>query len=369
MLLTRRPAPARLDSPRPNMKPATPRLLSAAFPGLLATLLALAGCGRHEAPAAASAPGTSLPARQVRAEKVVVQTQPATEEVVGTVRSKLRANLESKISGRIESLNVAAGQAVKAGEILARLEVREVQAHLEQAAAAREQAERELKRFTTLLAQNAVTRQEFDAAESRARSTRAAVDEAETLLGYARITAPFSGVITRKLVDVGDLAVPGKPLLELEDPAALRLEADVPEALIGNVTMGASMPVRIPALNREYSSSVREIAPAADSGSRTFLVKFELPSTTELRAGLFGRVAIPAGETKSIRIPASAIVSRGQLELLFVVQDRHAVMRIVRTGRRLGDRIEVLAGLNDGETIVADHAAALLDGQPVEVRP
>ncbi|HXG46656.1 MAG TPA: biotin/lipoyl-binding protein, partial [Methylomirabilota bacterium] len=171
---------------------------------LVASALTLAaGCSKHDE----ARPATpSLPTATVRVQTIEARKRIATEEVVGTVRAKLQARLEAKVAGRIEELRAAPGQSVKAGELLVRLDVREIRAKLDQALAVRQQAVADLQRHTALLERGAATRAEFDAVQSRARVAEAAVQEAETLLGHAAITAPFAGVITRKLADVGDLA-------------------------------------------------------------------------------------------------------------------------------------------------------------------
>lgn len=324
----------------------------------------LAGCGRHEPPPRAD----SLPGAPVRAAVVELSARTAHEEVVGTVRAKLRAAIEAKVSGRIETLLVAPGQTVKTGELLAQLDAREIQAKLDQALAVREQATRDLERARTLLAQKISTQAEFDAVQARERVAAGAVKEAETLLGYMKITAPFDGIITRKLADVGDLAAPGRAIVELEDPRALRFEADVPEALIGKVMLGAKMAVRVSSV-APVEGSVVEVAPVADAASRTFLVKLDLPPTEGVRSGQFGRVLVPTGEARAIRVPASALVVRGQMELVFVAVKQHAELRIVRTGKRTDGEVELLAGVSAGESVVVEGAADLRDGQPIALRP
>ena len=257
---------------------------------------------------------------------------------------------------------------MKAGELLAVIDAREVQARYDQAVALKQQAEADLKRLTSLLEQKVLSQAEFDNAQARARVTIAGVAEAETMLDYTKVTAPFAGVITRKHADVGDLATPGKPLLEMEDSTALRLEADVPEAVIGKLKLGDQLPVRISALENELEGVISEIAPAADPNSRTFLVKLDLPSTPGLRAGQFGRVAMPVGETSALRVPASAVVQRGQMEMVFVVSNGKAHLRLVKTGKHIGDEVELVSGVDAGETIVTENAANLMDGQPVVVK-
>jgi RND family efflux transporter MFP subunit len=332
--------------------------------GLVAALFT--GCRDHGAPP----PGrVDLPPAIVRVETVGLRLRTATEEVVGTVRSRQLARLEAKLAGRIGQVMAVPGQSVKTGEVLVRLEAREIHAKLNQALAVQQQAGAELRRYKALLETGAVARSEFDAVQARARVADAAVEEAQTMLGYVEVIAPFDGVVTRKLAEVGDLATPGRALLELENPAALRLETDVPEALLANLKLGDRLPVHIAALKAELSGSISEIAPAADAGSRTFLVKLDLPATPGLRSGQFGRVAIPVAEVNALRVPASAVVVRGQMELVFVVAGQQAQMRLVKTGKRLGSEIEIVSGVNSGETLVVEGANALTDGQPLQVKP
>lgn len=293
----------------------------------------------------------------------------STEEVVGTVRAKLRASVESKIAGRIEALLVNPGQAVRKGDVLATLDSREVKARLDSAQAVLEQASRELKRISKLVKDGAATASEEDAAQARYRVATAAAAEAETFLGHAQVVAPFSGVITRKMADVGDLASPGRSLLEIEDPTQLRLEADVAESLLDQVRLGSRFRVRVASLKDTVEGVVSEMAPIAESVSRTYLVKLDLPSVAGLRAGQFGRVAIPTGEAAVPHIPAEAILQRGQLEYVFVTDSGKAQLRLIRTGKRLEAGVEIVSGLNLGEKVVVDDPSRLAEGQPVEVLP
>ena len=324
----------------------------------------LTGCG-HKSESGAVA---QLPAASVKVATVEKKTRTATEEVMGTVRAKLRATIEAKVSGRIERMLAIPGQTVEAGELLVQLDAREIQARLDQALAVRQQAESDLKRFTALFEARSLTQAEFDNAQARANVARAAVSEAETMLGYTKITAPFASVITRKRADVGDLAAPGKPLLDLEDARFLRLEADVPEAVIGPLKLGDKLPVRIGAAGAQLDGLVSEIAPAADPNSRTILVKLDLPETPGVRAGQFGRVATPVGETSALLIPASAVVQRGQIEIVFVMSENVARLRLVKTGKRIGEEVELVSGVEAGEKIVVEGAAGLVDGQRVEAK-
>ena len=263
---------------------------------------------------------------------------------------------------------VAPGQNVKAGELLVQLDAREVQAQLDSATAVRQQAESDLKRATDLIQQKILSQSEFDSAQSKFRVADAAAAQAQTLLGYTRIVAPFAGVITRKDADVGDLAAPGKALLEMEDARDLRLEADVPEAVISRIALGDKLSVRVSGVTNDLEGVVSEIAPSADPNSRTFLVKLDLPPTPGLRAGQFGRVAVPVGETSALRVPATAVLQRGEMEIVFVMVNGHAQLRLVKTGKRVGDEVELVSGVDAGEPVVVDGAGNLADGQPVEVK-
>jgi len=326
----------------------------------------LAGCGSK--PENAKEHSSSLPTAPVRVQTVENKSRTMTEEVVGTVRAKLRATLEARLSGRIEKLPVVLGEKVQKGQLIARLDAGEIAARLEQAEAALEQAEREWKRVSALLEQQSVTRAEYDSAQSRQRLAKGAVVEARAMLGYVEIIAPFDGLVTRKWADVGDLAAPGKPLVDIEDPAALQMDADVPEAIASHIKQDARLRVRVDAVNGELEGVIREIAPAADAGSRTFRVKLDLPSTAGLMSGQFARLIVPIGERKSVRVPTASVVQRGQLDIVFAVADQHARLHLVKTGQRVGDEIEILSGLDAGHTVVITGADQLTDGQPVEAK-
>lgn len=324
----------------------------------------LLGCGpRHETPPATE----DLPRVSVRAQKVEPRKVASQEEVVGTVRARLRATLEAKVSGRIAELPVRLGQSVRLGQLVARLDAAEIQARAEQARAAVLRAERDWNRVKALFDQQTSTRAELDDAEARLSIARGALDEAGAMLTYVEVKAPFNGVITRKLADVGDLATPGKALVELEDPSALQLEAEVPEALAPRIQGGAGLSIRVDGHEGELAGAVSEIAPTADPRTRTVQVKLDLPAGAPVRTGQFARLAVPSGETESLRVPRTAVVRRGQMEIAFVVDGGAARLRLVKTGRTSGDEVEVVAGLEQGDIVVVGGAGRLLDNQPVTV--
>jgi len=331
---------------------------------LPAGMMLLAGCGKaHQGHTATQ---RELPSAQVRTQTVEAKPLARVEDVVGTVRAKLRATIEAKTSGRITDLPVVLGQKVKAGELLARLDAPEIKARLDQAEATLQQAERDSKRLSSLLNQQAVSRADSEAADSRYLVAKGVVAEVRAMMGYVEIHAPFDGVVTKKWVDVGDQAAPGKPLVDMEDPSKLQLEADVPEAIASRIKQDARMTIRVEQSTSDLSGTMAEIAPIADPISRTFRVKLDVPASPGVMSGQFARLVVPVGENTSMRVPTSAVVQRGQLEIIFAVENQHARLRLVKTGRRVNDETEILSGLNSGDLVVVDNPLLLVDGQPLE---
>jgi membrane fusion protein, multidrug efflux system len=333
---------------------------------LPAGMMLLAGCGQGHQGHVTTQP--ELPSAQVHTQTVEAKALASIEEVVGTVRAKLSATIEAKTSGRITDLPVVLGQKVKAGERVARLDAPEIKARLDQAEASVEQAEREWKRVSSLFNQQAVARAEYEAADARYRVAKGVVAEARAIMGFVEILAPFDGVVTRKWVDVGDQAAPGKPLVDIQDPSNLRLEADVPEAIASKITDDARMTIRAGESTGDLAGTIAEIAPIADPTSRTFRVKLNLPANPGLMLGQFARLIVPTGDYTSMRVPTSAVVQRGQMEILFVVENQHARLHLVKTGRRVNDETEILSGLDSGDSVVVDNPQRLVDGQPLRER-
>ena len=173
-------------------------------------------------------------------------------------------------------------------------------------------------------------------------------------------------MITRRYMDAGDLATPAKPIFKIQDPAHLRLELHVAESLAGAIEMGQSFGVRIGSAGAEIEGAVSEMEPSGDPGSRTFMVKLDLPDTKNVRPGQFGRAYLPRGKREAILVPAEAVIDRGQLSLVFVDDGGKTVLRIVRPGRRVGGDVEILSGLEAGDVIVAAPESGLREGQTIE---
>lgn len=183
-----------------------------------------------------SAKDESIVKKPVKVIKVEAAKSKILERVPGSVQAAQDSLLEAKIAARINKILVKEGQKVKSGETLVELDSHDIRAKLDQALANQKQADSDLKRFAKLLPAGAVTKQEYDGAETRANIAKASVDEAKAMLDFANITAPYDGLITKKLSQEGDLALPGKPLLKMENPELFRFEADIPETLVGGIS-------------------------------------------------------------------------------------------------------------------------------------
>jgi len=333
-------------------------------PLLLAPLLVVswAGCAPHAPP---NEP--PLAARDVHTEAARIVNRVVGEEVIGTVRARDIVEIAPTVMGTVAELHCVLGAHVKAQDLVARLSVQELSARLDQARETLAQAALELSRTTRLRDSGATTGAEYDAATSRHRLAQAALAEAAAMVGYTVVRAPFAGIVTARRANLGDMAMPGRPLCVVEDPSALRFEATVPENLARAFEHARAIEVRLDMLDAALDTTVVEVSPNADATSRTVLVKLALPPDPRLRAGAFGRAIVPAGQVRAVTVAARALVRHGQLEAVYVVAEGVARMRLVRAGKAAGDRVELVSGVRDGEQVVTDLAEELVDGQPVTV--
>lgn len=333
---------------------------------LPAALILLAGCTKHAAPEAN--PAAALPPAKVRLAVAVAEDHPAVTEVTGTIRPVQRAQLAAKVMGTIEELPVTLGQRVAAGDLLVKISVGEITARLAQAQSQFNVAKRDLERERDLLGKGASTADMVRGLEDRFTMTQAMVREAEVMLGYAEVRAPFAGVIARKLVNAGDLASPGFPLLELEGTDAFQVEAAVPDSLTGNLTPGTALTVT--AGGQTFVATLAELSSAADASARSVLAKLTVPAGTAVRSGQFVRVSVPGAPVRALLVPAAAISVLGQMERVFVAgEGSRAVLRLVKSGASLDGRTEILSGLDAGEKVVVNPPAGLREGQTLEILP
>jgi len=318
-------------------------------------------------------------------------------ETVGTVQAAQTSAVASQMMGNIVEIRAHEGDRVQAGQVLAVIDDAQPRAAVEQATAALAAAGNEvtlseadfslakstLARYQHLFDKQSVSPQEFDEVKTRYAAAaarrdlaqadreraRAALVQAQTSLAYARLRAPFSGLITQKFADVGTLATPGMPVFTVEDTRRYRLEASVDESNVGIVRLDARVPVVIDALGAAaFDGKVVQIVPAADPTSHSFVVKIELPADARLRAGLFGRAHFLRGYREALLIPRTATFQHGQLQGVYVIgADRLASVRYVTLGAAANDQVEVLSGLQAGETLIAAPEGRDFGGKQIAV--
>lgn len=361
---------------------------------LLTAALTVGGCSRKQGVESNnSSPATVI--KGVARETVRISALPETLELAGTVRAGTSAVVSARIAGSISVLKVREGDRVRKGQLMAQLEAQENQANAAVAAAGIEDARRAVDeaesrkkladitfdRYSKLLSNQVISRQEFDAkqtekelaaqalarADSRLKQAEESSRAASTMSDYTRITAPISGIITSRQVDRGATVFPAQPLMTIEDEGSYLLELAVPESLGARVKPGSAVQVALDAFGRSFTARIGEIVPTADPVSRTFTAKITLAQKS-LKSGMFGRGTINLGTTIScITLPKKAILERGAMTTIWVLDKGNiARMRIVKVGRVIGDRVEILSGLSEGEQVLVSGMEKVTEGNMVE---
>lgn len=312
---------------------------------------------------------TVLPSLPIDAKTLTIGTE-LSDNIMswpGTIRSRSITRIAPKFNARILEVKVNAGDAVKKGDVIVRLDEKALQASYQQAMAelnaARAQAKQAIAdetRIKALYRKEAATRQNYDAVIARANMARAAVKRAngaieqiQVNLGENVLLAPFDGVISERLKEPGDMGLPNDPIVILQKSDDLRVEAAIPTSCANRIVLGMQVDVRIDSLNRKFTATIDEIVPEIDPLTRTQLVKAALPSSKGLLHGLFAWLEQSCEEHRNvIMIPVASILHYGQLEAIKIVEGNQVYTRHIRTGKQIGDKVEVLSGLREGETIL-----------------
>lgn len=289
-------------------------------------------------------------------------------ELIGTIESVNRVEIAAKVSGNITELPVVLGSPVKKGDLIVAIAAGEIDAKLRQSKAQLEQAQRNLEREEKLLKQKAATRETVLSLQESVRIAEAAYQEALTFQNYTTIKAPIDGRVTRKHVHVGDLATPGKPLVNIEDSNRLQVITDIPERFIARVRQGDALQVEVESAGMTVTGTVAEVAPTANPTTRTAPVKLDIEPNRHLYGGQFVRVTLVSDGARTLTVPEEAVSTMGQMERLFVVDEGRARLRLVRLGERYGDRVEILSGIGEGDRVVIKGRESLKDTQPVTIR-
>ncbi len=327
---------------------------AAGIVGLVAVLVWSSGGCTPKTPAGRvdRAPGFARPAdaATVRVERVA---RPSRVDVVGTVASETTIRLSARLPAYVEEVRVSAGDAVKKDDVLLRLDARDLREQLAAAEAQCQQGEKEYARTRKLFESQSATEQALTAADAAVRAARAQLKSAQVQLGYATLTAPIDGVVIERRIEAGDLAAPGQVLLSVYDPRAMRLEAPVPVRLIERVKLGQDLTVRLNQPAREFQGRVTEIVSEVDPATRTRLVKVHLDGVDgDVLPGTFGRLWIETEPRDQVRAPAAAVYASGQLSFVQVVEGDRVLRRLVKTGPAQDGQVEILSGLDGGETVM-----------------
>ncbi len=326
-------------------------------------------------------------------------------EALGIVRATTVSSVAAKLMASVVATPVEVGDHVRAGQLVLQLDDRDVAAQLRKARAGLDEIENAIiaaesgrdaaaaqaklatstyERYSALRERGSVSPQEFDEVEARYHAAtalqeqaarmveqvlarraqvRADVEAASAALSWARIVSPIDGVVTARHIDVGSQAAPGMTLLTIEDPTAWRVEATLGETRLGGIHTGDDVQVRIDPSGTGLEGTVTHVSPALDPDSRSYLVKIDLPASDALTTGLTARVRFATGKSKAISVATDSIVVRGQLTAVWIA-DREGIarLRFVRAGRSLGERIEILSGLTDGDRVVSRVVSTLREG-------
>jgi RND family efflux transporter MFP subunit len=293
------------------------------------------------------------------------------DDVLVTLDAReLRAN-----DARAHAALLSAAESVRAAEAdvrasesvaqLARLTHDRVAALQVKRSATNDELDQAVAALSAAEAQRAAAQARVAAAVAGRDAAKAAADAAAVTATYATLTAPFDGTVTERSAEPGSMAAPGSPLLTLEDSTRYRLEARLDETRAALVAPGRDAGIQLDNHDASITGRVAEIA-RLDPMSHSFLVKIDLPAGLTVRSGQFGRATFAGPSRRTLTIPASALVRRGQLTFVFVVDgDEHAHLRPVSIGAVAGDRVEVLAGVRQGERVVSSPEPSLADGTAV----
>ncbi|MBU1052732.1 MAG: efflux RND transporter periplasmic adaptor subunit [Proteobacteria bacterium] len=375
---------------------------------LFLSVIALSGCKEKIEPGTTEEKSAAIVKAAVLEAKVV--NQPLLYETTGTIHAKTESILSSKLLAEIKKINVKEGDTIKKGDVLVLLDNSQVKAQLQQARQAKKEAlnaydaaasgvdsaraaaklaSDTYKRFLNLYNDNAISKQNFEDIETKNIQAKAALLQSEAMVQAAGnrikqaeaallsaksydkdsvIYAPYDGLVTAKMVEPGDLASPGAPIIGVEETKGYYAEFVVPEAQVKTVGMGTKVSIVIPALNDLLlEGTIYTVSQAADSNTRSFMFKASFTSDQSVRSGLYVKVLIPIGKKDILSVPSSSLIYQGQLTGIYILDDQNiARFRVIRTGRTFDKSIEVLSGLNPKDRYISNPDVNIKDGVKVE---
>jgi RND family efflux transporter MFP subunit len=306
----------------------------------------------------------------------------------GKLEAETHSNLSTRIMGQIAKFNVETGQKVNEGQVLVEIHAKDIQAKKAQvrankleAEAAFSNAKKDYDRFTVLFEQKSASQKEldditmqFNMAKARLEAVNEMGVEVEEMLRYTSIKAPYNGVITKKYMNEGDLASPGMPLVAIEKQNEFKVMARIPETEISKIKKNDPVMVQISALgNEKINGFVAEVNPSSQYTGNQFEAKIVLNPTNEqkgrLYSGMYANVLVKKEGMPSIMIPKNVLIQKGQLTGIYTVsQSGTAMLRWVRLGKTLGDQVEILSGLSDGEKYIISYKGKIWDGAIITIQ-
>ena len=329
----------------------------------------VAACGAEPPPPAPHAV-PAVPA-SARVEMREVEVTYSAEAVVEAVR---QSTVAAQIAGRVVELRFDVGDYVKKGEVIARIDERAAsqavaasEAQVREAEAALRSARAEYERSKQLLAQKFLSQAALERAEAQYKSAQERVSalvagaaQAATERGFATLVAPYSGIVSARHVELGEMATPGKPLMSGFDPGTLRVTATVPQAQVAVIQAGAKARIELPSVAKWIDATQLIIVPAADPRTHTTQVRLALPQDVRgIYPGIYARAHFVTGRKSALLVPRAAVIRRSELTAVYVIAEGPAQLRQVRLGA-VGDErsVEVLAGLRPGERVALEPVAA-----------
>lgn len=276
------------------------------------------------------------------------------------VEATQQATVGAQIAGRVLEVKVDAGQRVKKGELLMRLDAREADEATRAAEAVFLNARANYERSKSLKEQKFLSQAAVDKAKSELDSAAANRSAAGAGQSHASILSPMNGIVARRHAEMGDMATPGKPLFTLYEPGALRVTASIPQYRLKEMRNVKTARIEFPELGKWVDAVAVNLLPTADSSTHVSQVRLTLPPTPEATPGMFARVHFVIGQAQKMTVPASAVVHRGEVAAVYVQSpDNRLSLRQLRLGEAVGSgEIEVLAGLTAGDKVVSDPIKA-----------
>lgn len=345
------------------------------FTVLLVAIFALTGCGEK-------APVVRPVGQEVQCKVASVTTSelPSVVTATASIEPEVRVTVSTRMMGWVKEIHVTEGDIVAKGDALITIDdsdvkakQAQVEAGISEATAMVNNAQKMADRFENLYAEKSVSRAQYDdvltgleRAKAGLSKAKAARQEIKVHLGYLAIKAPASGTVTRRMVDVGDMANPGHPLFYIDKIDRMKIVARLGEKDVNSVKAGDIVSATISSLEATYEVEIDKIIPTANPGSRTYDVEMYIDNNGTVLPGMFAKVAFPVGKRNCAVVPADAVIVRGQLRGVFIVDANGlAQLRWVRLGDKFGDDVEIISGLSGNETIVLSSAKTLAEGDKV----